>query len=77
MENNPFLKSLEFTPNQNYDEEENNPFNKYFERENEKREELLKGMLKSVSEKDPERTGEAQRLSKELNLPEGVGLDSD
>jgi len=77
MENNPFLKSSEFTPNQNYDEEENNPFNKYFERENEKREELLKGMLKSVSEKDPERTGEAQRLSKELNLPEGVGLDSD
>ena len=75
MEENPFDLRLNFAPSQNY--EEDNPFDRYFERENKKREELLKGILKSVSEKDPEKTGEAQRLSKELNLPDGISLDSD
>ena len=75
MEENPFNRRLNFTPSQNY--EEKNPFDRHFERENEKREGLLKGILKSVSEKDPDRTGEAQRLAKELNLPEGIALDSD
>ena len=75
MEENPFDLRLNFAPSQNY--EEDNPFDRYFERENKKREELLKGILKSVSQKDPEKTGEAQRLSKELNLPEGISLDSD
>ena len=70
MEENPFNRRLNFTPSQNY--EEKNPFDRHFERENEKREGLLKGILKSVSEKDPDRTGEAQRLAKELKNIEGI-----
>ena len=75
MPTNPFDELNKLAPSQNYGEK--NPFDDLFEQENKEREEKLKQILHTVSTLDPDKTGEAQKLAEQLNLPPGVALNSD
>ena len=37
----------------------------------------MRANMRLVMEKDPDKVGEAQRMALDLNLPEGIALDSD
>jgi len=53
-----------------------NVFDQYYEAEAEQKDQQIKILLESVAQNDPNLTGEAQQLANQLNLPEGMILDS-
>ncbi len=77
MADNPFDKLIDAAPSQNYGEIKANPFEKLIERENAESDAILKKMLSSVSNNDPDKVGEAQKIQQSLNLPPDVKIDSD
>ena len=67
---------IQYAPSQNLGENYN-VFDRYYEAEAKQRDKELRILLNSAAQNDPDGTGEAQRLAKELNLPEGMVINSD
>ena len=66
---------LENAPSQNY-EADDDFLDRYYIEEQKQRDAAIQTLLNSVADNDPDGTGEAQRLAKELGLPEGMTIDS-
>ena len=66
---------IQYAPSQNLGENYN-VFDRYYEAETEQRDKELRILLNSAAQNDPDGTGEAQRLAKELNLPDGMVINS-
>ena len=56
---------------------EYNAIDELLKDEEEERRNLMRANMRLVMEKDPDKVGEAQRMALDLNLPEGIALDSD
>ena len=67
---------IQYAPSQNLGENYN-VFDRYYEAEAKQRDKELRILLNSAAQNDPDGTGEAQRLAKELNLPDGMVINSD
>ena len=65
----------EYAPSQNY-EADDDFLDRYYIEEQKQRDAAIQTLLNSVADNDPDGTGEAQRLAKELGLPEGMTIDS-
>ena len=65
----------EYAPSQNY-EADDDFLDRYYIEEQKQRDAQIQTLLNSVADNDPDGTGEAQRLAKELGLPEGMTIDS-
>ena len=66
---------IQYAPSQNLGEDYN-VFDRYYEAEAEQKDKELRILLNSAAQNDPDGTGEAQRLAKELNLPDGMLINS-
>ena len=66
---------IQYAPSQNLGENYN-VFDRYYEAEAEQKDKELRILLNSAAQNDPDGTGEAQRLAKELNLPDGMVINS-
>ena len=73
-ENNERL--VQYAPSQNAGTDFN-VFDRYYQNEAEQRDKELRILLNSAAQNDPDGTGEAQRLAKELGLPDGMLINSD
>ena len=75
---NPFDQLVDNSTNLNYGTEFDpnfNPFSDYYREEQEKKDEFIKAQIKAASSTDPDKAGKAQKLVKELGLPDGMALD--
>ena len=72
--NDDFLNNYESSQNNELDD---NPFDTYFKIQDKQKEQVLKQVLSLAQQKDPDRTGKAQILAQELNIPPDMALDSD
>ena len=75
---NPFDQLVDNSTNLNYGSEFDpnfNPFSDYYREEQEKKDEFIKAQIKAASSTDPDKAGKAQKLVKELGLPDGMALD--